>query len=161
MRDEYISRLTGAWTQGTGACSGYAAVGDGYYNHSGASGYAYDELGSPERMAGRTYVYDLEHPQAVRYAYNYGPEGRFDDFSSAGGWACAGACDRLQVDGEWLRSNGDGNPTAGTSAVYRSDAPALAAGDAIHIEFKVQTLRDGALQLEALDGGGTAAAHAL
>ena len=146
-----------AWTMGTNPCSPgtYNPIGQGPYDHRASSGrgYSYDQLGSILTLAGRTYEYSGSgHAHAVRYAYKYGDGGRFDSFTTVPvSWTMT-SCDQCSlsvlVDGEKVARHG-GLLTASTA--YRSDTSALAAGDAIQIEFKVDkgyTDADATLQLE-------------
>lgn len=123
-----LDRLTSASTD---------QAGDAATRYSDA--YSYSPTGNFSNFDGRTYVYDVLHPHAVRYAYQLNAGGRFDDFStSPSNWTLGGA-QNLQVpysdSGENVLRHG-GNSS--TSTIYRTDT-ALGAGDALQVEFKSDT----------------------
>jgi RHS repeat-associated protein len=149
-----LNRLTAAWTQAAGVCTSYAKVGVGYYNHTGTNNYQYDLTGNITSLAGRSYVYDVNHPQAARYAYNLPSGGRFDDFTvNANGWNLA-ACWNCVVPyldgGEPVLRHGGG---PGMDYIARSSA-SLSDGYVTQIEFKASRAdADLRLRVEAINNG--------
>jgi RHS repeat-associated protein len=127
------------------------AAGDGRYDQS----YSYDQLGSFQQMAGRTYIYDTQHPQAVRYAYLLGTNGRFDPFDNANGWTpLCGACALTEHEGEQVLRNGPAGQ--GASEVRRNEFNLVSGqSDMVQVEFKVTGGDDTVLQIETIDGGGS------